>query len=163
MLSLANLFLVAFVALTALITVIDARTYKIPNKLLIVLSIIGLLSLLILSREGIGVHLLVAMVTLAIGYFLYLFTGFGAGDAKFFTVIMLWFGADGIIPMLYWFGVCCAVLVLLLVTARRFLDGKQTRLGGWRPLQKGAPVPLALAIGPAAVITFVMLANNISF
>ena len=154
MLSLSSLFWAVFITLIALITLVDARTYKIPNKILIVLSITGVVSLLVLHPEKTGCHLLAAAITLVIGYALYSFTGFGAGDAKFFSAITLWFGVDGILPLLYWFGICCAFLVVVLVVGRRLLDKTQHWLREWRPLQKDAPVPLALAIGPAAIATW---------
>lgn len=153
-------FWAVFIALSAIITLIDAKSYRIPNKLVLILGAVGLCAVVILWRENFGAHLIAAIVTLVIGYLLYQFTGFGAGDAKYFAAIMLWFGPGGALLLLYWFGVFCAVLVVILIIGRRLSDRAKFGLKNWRPMQKDAPVPLALAIGPAAIVSCLMLANG---
>ncbi|WP_290496071.1 A24 family peptidase [Hyphomonas sp. UBA4494] len=160
MISLSELIWAVFVLFIAAITLIDARTYRIPNVILLVLAAFGLAAILLLTPSTVLTHLVAALVTLGVGYLLYTTTGFGAGDAKFFAVILLWFGAAGVIPLLFWFGLSCAVLVVLLAIGRR-LPLANTKLGAWRPLQKGAPVPLALAIGPAAIIASTQISNGL--
>lgn len=155
--SIEFLFWGIFAALVCLITFIDARSYRIPNSLVIVLAAIGAVFVYVTTPTAIGAHLMLAAMTMAVGYVLFLFTGFGAGDAKFFAAIMIWVGASGVIPLLFWFGVCCALLVVVLIAARRAPSAFLAGLSQWRPFQKDAPVPLALAIGPAAILACLTL------
>ncbi len=154
-------FWLLFACFIIVITVIDARSYKIPNSGVVALAASGVVAVLLTAPELAAVNLAVAAATIAIGFVLYRFTSFGAGDAKLFSAIMLWFGIKGAIPLLFWFGVCCAALTLLLVVGRRMPIAGIPGLGAWRPLHKGAPVPLALAIGPAALIASTQFSNGI--
>ncbi len=160
MITLATIFWLIFVVCVTGITFIDANSYRIPNIYVGALALIGCFAILLLSPSAIGGHLIIAGIALATGYALYQFTGFGAGDAKFIAAVMLWLGAGGVIPFLFWFGVSCALLVIALVIGRRLHSIEKGSKNIWRPLQKGAPVPLALAIGPAAILASMQLENG---
>lgn len=147
----AAFWLTYFVAIS-LITVIDARTYRIPNNLVLGFAAVGLISVFFISNEPYWSHLAAAAAALAVGFGLYLLTGLGAGDAKFIAAVFLWLGGDGVIPFLFWFGVSCVLLVIILGLGRRFSSNVEDGENIWRPFQKGAPAPLALAIGPASIL-----------
>lgn len=162
MISQSHLAWIVFAIIISAITVIDARTYRIPNIAVTALAAIGAIMILLAIPSASMLNFAVAAATLVIGFGLYRFTGFGAGDAKLLAAIMVWFGAAGIVPMLFWFGVCCAALALLLALGRRLAGvTPMSGLQAWRPLQKGAPVPLALAIGPSALIASTQFSNGI--
>jgi len=152
-----NAFWPVFIILVAAAVIIDARTYRIPNWLTGAIAGLGLVFVIVTAPQTLLVNLAVAAATLAIGFGLYRFASFGAGDAKLFAAVMIWFGAAGVVPLLFWFGVACGVLVVLLLIGRRINFPEGSGLANWRPFQKGAPVPLALAIGPAAIAASVLI------
>lgn len=149
-----------FVLLVAAATLYDARHYRIPNAITAALALAGLAALGIEAPSLLVEHAVAGAAALAAGYLLFLFTGFGAGDAKLFGAAMVWFGVGGLMAFLFWFGVACAALVLILIPARRIFCDPNAGLGRWRPFQKGAPVPLALALGPAAVIASLQVSGG---
>jgi len=141
-----------FVALIVIAAAADARAYRIPNLAVLALAAMGVVALLMRAPELIISNLLLAATALLVGYFLYRFTGLGAGDAKLISAIMVWFGAAGATSFLFWLGACAGVLAASLLIARRIWPSSSETTAPWRPLEKGAPVPFAVAIGPAAII-----------
>lgn len=161
MISQGHIAWIVFAVIISAITIVDMLTYRIPNAAVAALAVIGAVLIALAAPGAIISHLVSAAAALVVGFGLYKFTGFGAGDAKFFAAIMIWFGVAGLIPLLFWFGLACAVLVVILALGRRLPLNPDSGLGAWRPLQKGAPVPLALAIGPAALIASTQFSNGL--
>ena len=116
------------------------------------LAVTGIVALLTIQPENFGKNLMLFIAVLPIGYFFYRFAGLGAGDAKLFAVSFLWLGIENAIQFLFYFGVFSGGIVIFLIIARRAPLTRSSSLKNWKPLQKSAPVPLALAISPAAII-----------
>jgi prepilin peptidase CpaA len=141
-----------FILIVFAATVIDARTYRIPNLFVILLGSLGFVLLAVYEPSKLLEHGALAAAALAVGYLLFCLIGLGAGDAKFISAILLWLGLSGLSSFLFWFGVCAGILSLTLLAGRRLSAVLKKTLFDWAPFRKGEPVPLALAIGPAAII-----------
>ena len=146
-----DLFSLVFAGLLSWVFLADARTYRIPNAAVAALALCGLAMLGLNAPQLIAPNLLLAAAALAVGYGLYRCIGMGAGDAKLLAAIAIWLGAEGLMAFLFWFGAGCAILSGGLAIGRRIACNVGGAPPAWRPLQKDAPVPLALAIAPAAL------------
>lgn len=133
--------------------VMDARTYRIPNMCVLFLAGMGVVLFAIYAPSELLTHGAVAAAALAIGFLLFRLIGLGAGDAKFIAAILIWFGLSKLVSFFFWFGVSSGILTMTLLAGRQISAHSNKTLFNWRPLQKGEPVPFALAIGPAAIIT----------
>jgi prepilin peptidase CpaA len=145
----------AFIILMLVATVADARSYRIPNWISLALAglfVIALIVAVVVNGQPIldfWPHILIGAVILALGYALYQFTGMGAGDAKLAAAIGLWTGFYGLYMWTFTLAVAMAVLAFGLIVLRRALPAgvsEKTRV-----FQKGAPVPLGVAIGLSAI------------
>lgn len=146
----------AILILAALIT--DIRTYRIPNILVTALAASGLIFVLAAAPGQLWEHVLAAGLALLIGFALHQLIGLGAGDAKLFAAVMLWLGAGGVVPFLFWFGLFCGMTTVILLLGRWATAASGQLFLGWKPFEKGAPAPLALAIAPAACMVGLQLA-----
>jgi prepilin peptidase CpaA len=144
-----------FTALLLAAAFTDARSYRIPNWISIALGglfVVALLAAVAINRQPIQdfwPNILIGAAILALGYALYLFTGMGAGDAKLAAAIGLWTGFYGLYMWTFTLAVAMAALAFGLVVLRRALPAgisEKTRV-----FQKGAPVPLGIAIGLSAI------------
>ena len=121
-----------FAALGLCIGIIDFRTLKIPNLLLILLisTLVGID--LLCSRKLIPYRLLAALGSFGLFYFVYRVQGgLGFGDVKYAGIIGYYLG-----PKLVLSGLLCAVLLgLLFWCAGRLIfqwdKGKRFSLGPW--------------------------------
>ena len=103
-----------FVLLNVLIAAYDFSFFRIPNILLAALLILyAFYAPLYLDIQTILNSLLVFAVAFAICFCLYLFKVFAAGDAKYIAVASLWFGAHGVIPLLFFVSLVGGGLALL--------------------------------------------------
>jgi prepilin peptidase CpaA len=145
----------AFTVLALVAAYADARSYRIPNW--ISLALAGLFVIAVLVAVAVNgqpilnfwPNILIGAAILGLGYALYLFTGMGAGDAKLAAAIGLWTGFYGLYMWTFMLAVAMAMLAFGLVVLRRALPAgisEKTRV-----FQKGAPVPLGVAIGVSAI------------
>lgn len=146
----------AFAVLSLIATVIDARTYKIPNWIVAAIAIAGLVYAGAFDTNNFFTHVIISISFLALGFLLYQLIGLGAGDAKLLCAIGLWLQVSTLMTFLFLFGWACALLVLVLIIGRRVTDKHhETPKQQVTMFTKDAPVPLALAIGPAAMLVAV--------
>ncbi len=141
----------AFAVLLLVAVVADARTYRIPNWISIALLALFVTAVAVSGKPLLNFwpHLAVAVGVLGAGYVLYLFTGMGAGDAKLAAAAGLWAGLPGLYFLTFALALAMSLLALSLVVARRALPAGEAARP--RVLQKGAPVPLGVAIGLATI------------
>jgi prepilin peptidase CpaA len=147
----ASIFWLAFAALVSAATIWDALSYRIPNMLVAALAGTALAAIFLNAPARAADHLTVGGAALVIGYLLYRFTGLGAGDAKLLSAVMLWSGSPGLAQFMFWCGITSGTLVVVLVLGREIVRRGAPRGAVWAPLERGAPVPFGLAIGPAAI------------
>jgi prepilin peptidase CpaA len=129
----------------------DARTYRIPNWVSIALAGLFFVAVGLSGKPALTYwpHLAVAVGVLAAGFALYRFTGLGAGDAKLAAVAALWAGGSSLYVLTFTLALAMSLLAFALVLVRRVPVGAAPKP---KVFQKGAPVPLGIAIGLAAIV-----------
>jgi prepilin peptidase CpaA len=141
----------AFTVLFLLAAISDARTYRLPNWISLALVALFVVAAAISGQPiaSFWPHLAVGVTVLAVGYGLYALTGMGAGDAKLGAAAAMWAGFSGLYAWAFALALAMSLLALALIVARRALPAGETP----RPkiFQKGAPVPLGVAISLAAI------------
>jgi prepilin peptidase CpaA len=132
----------------------DARSYRIPNWISVILVGLFLAAVLASGQPpwSFWPHLALGFGVLLVGYLLYLFTGMGAGDAKLAAAAVLWAGPSGLYAWTFALALAMAVLALGLVAARRIAAAAAGAEPKFRVLQRGAPVPLGVALAAAAIL-----------
>jgi prepilin peptidase CpaA len=150
----ASVIWIVFAGLFFAAAVFDGRSYKIPNSISVILVALFLVAAFMSGQPATSYwpHLALGAGILLVGYLLYLFTGMGAGDAKLAAAAAVWAGLPGLYAWTFLLALSMAVLALGLVVARRIAVaavGAEPRL---RILQRGAPVPLGVAIAAAAML-----------
>jgi prepilin peptidase CpaA len=161
------LAILVFTALLVWAAIGDVRTYKITNKLNMVIAA-GFLLLAIpmgMQWPDIFGHLKVGILTAIVTITMFYFGLFGGGDAKLTGAIALWLGPTALLPFLIYSVLAGGLLSIFILCLRKF-ESYRTKLPGkpkapkWarRLLNKkyGAPYAVALGIGglmaiPAAV------------
>jgi len=100
----------------------DIRSFKIPNGLSVVLIAGFAFAALVTGMDlaTLGNHALTASIMLAVGFGLFCFNIFGAGDAKILTAIALWFGWPAFLPCLIYIALFGGVLSVGILVARIF-------------------------------------------
>jgi prepilin peptidase CpaA len=134
--------------------VIDARSYRIPNWIPVALTALFVVAAFASGKpiEGFWPHLATALAVLAAGYLLYLLTGMGAGDAKLAAAGAIWTGFTGLYFLTFTLAVSMAALAFTLVALRRLVPAISGAESGIRVLQRGAPVPLGIALAAAMIL-----------
>ena len=161
-----NLVALSVLALYACIllatAVIDAQRFIIPNRLVLaLLAGFAIAGPLLLPLEMIPRHLAAGLVVLGVGLLLFRFRLLGGGDVKLFAAVAVWVGFNVVLILHLLFVVLAGgALSLLLLAARtrlgREIVGPLLAVAGASPrvLDKGAPVPYAVAIcvGSLAIV-----------
>ncbi len=151
----ASAIWIAFAGLFLAAAVLDGRSYRIPNWISVALVGLFLVAVLLSGQPPADFwpHLVAGLGVLAIGSLLDLVTGMGAGDAKLAAAAVLWAGLTGLYAWTFFLALAMAVLALMLVAARRLASaraaGAESKV---RILQRGAPVPLGIALAAAAIL-----------
>jgi len=98
----------------------DIRSFKIPNGLSVVLVAGFAFAALVTGMDlaMLGNHALTAVVMLAVGFSLFCFNIFGAGDAKLLTAIALWFGWPTFLPCVIYIALFGGALSIVILVAR---------------------------------------------
>jgi prepilin peptidase CpaA len=141
---------------------IDAQRFVIPNRLVLALvAAFAVAGPLLLPLDMIPRHLGAGVVVLGVGLLLFRFRLLGGGDVKLFAAVAVWIGLNMVLILQLLFVILAGgVLSLLLLAARtrlgRELVSPLLAAAGVSPrlLDKGAPVPYAIAIciGSLAVV-----------
>ena len=155
---------VAFTAVLLLACVSDIRTRRIPNRLVLVLAIGGLLVAPILLDGGIAGAVLGLLVGLALWLPLYALGAIGAGDVKLFAAAAAWLGPREALEAALLAAVIGGVLAVAMA-ARRGLLGHVLRLATLRIATRatrmepqppgardGAQLPYGVALATGAMI-----------
>ena len=150
----ASAIWIGFAGLFLAAAVFDARSYRIPNWISV--ALVGLFLVAVLASgqppTAFWPHLALSIGILLAGYLLYQFTGMGAGDAKLAAAAVLWAGLTGIYAWTFFLALAMAILALGLVAARRIAAAAVGAEPKLRILQRGAPVPLGVALAAAAIL-----------
>jgi len=100
----------------------DIRCFRIPNALSVILVAGFAVAAIVTGMDPatLGNHALTAFVMLAVGFGLFCFNIFGAGDAKILAAIALWLGWPAFLPCLLYITMLGGVLSIGIILARFF-------------------------------------------
>lgn len=153
---------VLFTGMLAYASVSDLRTRRIPNWLVLLLAVSGLLFSTVVDPllPGMWNGLRGLGLGLALWLPLYLLGWLGAGDVKLFAAAGAWLGPAGALEGTVFAGLAGGVLAIAWLLYRRGLMGPVVAVAfarlGWRelvraprhvPLRERLPYGIALALG----------------
>ena len=143
---------VVFSGLFFAAAVIDARSYRIPNWIPLALAALFAVAVALSGKTIVDYWPSFALGAgmMAIGYGLYAVTGMGAGDAKLAAAAVMWAGLAGLYAWVFALAMSMAALAVALIVLRRVAPAGQAAKA--RVLQRGAPVPLGIALAAASIL-----------
>jgi len=150
--------LMVFPALLIAAAVTDIFTLKISNWISLILVVGFVTTATFTSMSGTAVlsHLAACGLILIIGFGLFSFNLIGGGDAKFLSAIALWFGLNGLIPLILITSLIGGVLCIILVFMRMHPLPKWASKQEWarRLHSKETGAPYGVAIAAAALVLY---------
>lgn len=151
-----NLVTALFLAPLLVAAFTDLRAFRIPNLVNLALAAAFPVAAMISPQPIVWwSHLAAAAILLIAGFTLFALGLFGGGDAKMLAAVGLWFGLDALAPLVLVITLVGGAVTLALLALRTPmvtipLAAHLGRIPGL--LEKGAPVPYALAIVGGAVL-----------
>ena len=163
-----QIILVFCIALTAFAAFSDARTFKIPNWISLLLILLYPVAVIFCPEklDWVG-GIMAATAILVVGFILFATRILGAGDVKFLTALGLWSGTALITPFLFSVAMAGGVLVVVMFIGAviRNRGKKGSFLISFRETAGSKiPVPygVAIAIGSTTIFyQYAMLAGLI--
>jgi prepilin peptidase CpaA len=145
------LILTIFPGAMAIAAITDLATLTVPNRL-----VIGLVALFVLVAplaglgvQDIGLHVVLALVALALSFGLFSLGLVGGGDAKLFAATCLWLGPAAIVPYALYAALIGGGLALFLLVWRGLPLPAMLASQGWlvrlHSPEEGVPYGVALA------------------
>jgi prepilin peptidase CpaA len=148
----STLSVMVFPLLMALAASSDLLTMRISNALVAVL-VLGFFVVAFavgLPLPQIGVHVLVGLAVLAVGFTFFAFGWIGGGDAKLAAATTMWLGLGVMLPYLIYAALLGGALTLLLLVVRRWPLPAALAKVAWidrlHDTKTGVPYGIALAI-----------------
>ena len=147
------LLLMMVPALLAAAAIWDLASFTIPNYLsLALIALFGAFALATgLSATAAGLHVLIGLVALAIGFAMFALNYIGGGDAKLFAGVALWLGPHDLVAYSLVATILGGVLTLTLLAIRRLPLPAGLARQGWilklHDSRSGIPYGVALAAG----------------
>jgi prepilin peptidase CpaA len=137
----------------------DLLTMRISNVLVgvLVLSYFAVALILQVPLAEIGQNLLVAGITLVVGFAFFAFRWVGGGDAKLAAATMLWIGLGELLPYLVYAALLGGALTMAVIAIRRW--PLPAPVAKWKWLDRlhdsksGVPYGIALAVAGIIVYT----------
>jgi prepilin peptidase CpaA len=139
-------------SLTVWAAVSDLSRFTIPNRVVAALVMFGAVYVMIAGLPAIP-HMLTFVAALALGFGAYAVRLFGAGDAKLFAALSLWFGPIGSLWLLLLTAVFGAVLAVVWMCSRP-LRHALIGVGIAVDPEPSRRIPYGVAIASAALIAF---------
>ncbi|HTN64489.1 MAG TPA: prepilin peptidase [Devosia sp.] len=137
----------------------DLLTMKISNKLVLAL-IVGFFIMAIavnLPLQQLALHVLCALLVLAVGFVFFAMRWIGGGDAKLAAATTLWLGFGLALPFVIYAGLLGGALTLLILSLRRM--PLTPFLARYRWLERlhnpKSGVPYGIAMAAAGMIVYV--------
>jgi prepilin peptidase CpaA len=152
--------MVAAIGVLGVIAHSDVRARRIPNVLVAVIAMLGLLRLIITGDPIAATHTFgVSMLVFTVGFILFCGGILGGGDAKLMAAMALLIGYRDLVGFLFLMSLCGGVLALT-IWARDKLSlqgGRLTRRAvGFVSAAQRTTVPYGVAIAAAGVVTLVV-------
>ncbi|SFO92845.1 A24 family peptidase [Qipengyuania nanhaisediminis] len=151
--ALATISFGVLAALSSVGAITDIVTRKLPNILSLVLVLAGLgFALAIGGWAALGWHALHVVVAFAIGYFMFVWNIFGAGDGKFYAGSAAFFPIMDAPALALCIVLAGGVLALFWFTLKRFIKGMKRRKDDFAKLPYGVAIAVG-SVGYAALTT----------
>jgi len=176
-----NLLLVTLVTLVIAAAIVDWRTHRIPNELVLIGAVLGVGGNAVLPSGG-GVVFGVSGMALGLALLLplYLLRAMGAGDVKLMAMVGAWIGPAGVFSAMLLTLVAGGVLALLVAmrnrTLGRALQNVKTMFLGTlvsatalhrtevvAPVASAGKVPYAVAIAVGTFIHLALVQSGVNF
>ena len=156
MMSYVALFL--FPALMAFAASSDLLTMRISNKLVLVLTA-GFFVVAIsvnLPLQQFAMHVLCALIVLAVAFGLFALRWIGGGDAKLAAATTLWLGFGMTLPYLAYAALLGGVLTILILVVRGIPLNPVLARMGWlaRLHNKRSGIPYGIALAAAGIMVY---------
>lgn len=155
---LSTVFLIAFVFLIATAVVSDISSLRIPNWIAYTLTALFALHAVCtsLSTATVALHILVGIVALAAGFWLFAIGWMGAGDGKLLAAVALWAGPQAVATYVFATAVAGLSLACVIFLGTYYLYwNDKARTPDWfsrlvpRWVRQGL-IPYGFAIGVGA-------------
>ena len=136
----------------------DLLTMRISNRL--VLLLIGFFFAIALSAglpfELLGMHVVAALLVLAVSFTFFALGWIGGGDAKLIAATSLWFGFDSMLYYLIYASLLGGALTLSLLAVRRWPLPLQLKQVAWidRLHDSKTGVPYGIALAAAGLLVY---------
>lgn len=160
----STLALLLFPAAMALAASSDLLTMRISNKLVLFLvaSFFVVAIAINLPLQQFAMHVICAMVVLAVGFGLFALRWIGGGDAKLAAATTLWLGFGLTLPYLVYAAVLGGVLTLMILALRRLPLTPFLARYRWleRLHDRKSGVPYGIALALAGMLTY---SNSVIF
>ena len=155
-----RLVIVTAVAILAIIAHSDVRARRIPNVLVAVIAMLGLLRLIITGDPIAATHTFGAsLLVFTVGFILFCGGTLGGGDAKLIAAMALLIGYRDLVGFLFLMSLCGGVLALTIL-ARDKLSLQGGRLSpravGLVSAPRRTTVPYGVAIAAAGIVTLIV-------
>ena len=149
-----------FAATVTAAAVTDVRTYRIPNWIVLVLLGLFVATAAYAIQQHVRIswlsQLSAGLLSLVVGLVLYATRQMGAGDVKLLSVLALWAGLAGLVPLLFWIAVCSLGVLAVMLAARLMMSRRALEQPAGLPLpralRKGEGVPYGLGIALGAMV-----------
>jgi len=117
------MILTSLILIHCLVGIYDFSFYRIPNLFLaLLIGLYGVYASIYLSLDTILESLAIFGVILISCFGLYRLKIMGAGDAKYMAVTSLWFGANGILPLLLLIALTGGLQALMYLAFRNLFE-----------------------------------------
>lgn len=154
----SSVALLVFPLLMAFAASSDLLTMRISNRvvLLLVAAFFAVAFYIGMPLEQVGLHVLAAAGTLAVGFAFFAFGWMGGGDAKLAAATVLWLGLAGALPYLLYASLLGGALTLVIVLLRaRQLPPLFARFEWIERLHDPkAGVPYGIALAGAGMVVY---------
>ncbi|MXO97147.1 peptidase A24 [Erythrobacter aquimaris] len=151
--ALATISFGVLAALSSVGAITDIITRKLPNILSLVLALTGLgFALAIGGWAALGWHALHVIVAFLIGYLMFVWNIFGAGDGKFYAGSAAFFPLMDAPVLALCIVLAGGILALFWFTLKRFIKGMKRRKDDFAKLPYGVAIAVG-SVGYAALTT----------
>ncbi|WP_420550050.1 A24 family peptidase [Curvivirga sp.] len=155
-----------FVGLCLFAAANDARFFKLPNKIIaLIFALFVPMALVCLSWDQAMYHIVASVAVLVVGFILFAFNIFGAGDAKFLAGVSLWAGIEMLPVLLLTMGMVGGFMGLIQMMRRRY---DVSFVLGYLHLKKieevtlNVKVPYGVAISAGALVVSIIQIVNVA-
>ena len=145
---------VALLALLTLAAVEDAARLRISNLISIAVLLLGVVTAIMIGpRLSLWENLLVFVIALTVGTFMFSAGKMGGGDIKLFAAVSLWFDLGGALRLLIAVAIAGGILAFFIIALRmmNWSEGARERAVVLRA-KGGIPYGVAIAAGAALAL-----------